>query len=216
MFPNNTPYTDLHEINLNKFLKAIKNLLGGHGGEYLKKKSNIPFDYEWTNIEVTSGVQSVNGQTGAVVLDADDVGALPDTYTAPVQSVNGQTGAVVLDADDVGALPDSYTPPTAIAFNLTAGESGITTFARGIYDPVSRTVRIYLSARSTSNITTAMALATIPEAYRPAETKTLLGCMVNNANLNAVYYGYANTDGTITQRLGNTIREVFLCGEYTI
>lgn len=40
-------------------------------------------------------VQSVNGQTGAVVLDASDVGALPDTYVAPVQSVNGQTGDVV-------------------------------------------------------------------------------------------------------------------------
>ena len=51
-----------------------------------------------------------------MVLDASDVGALPDSYTpppAPVQSVNGQTGAVVLDASDVGALPDSYTPPPA-------------------------------------------------------------------------------------------------------
>lgn len=69
-------------------------------------------------------VQSVNSKTGAVVLDASDVGAisqetdptvpswakqpnkptytasevgaLPDTYTAPVSSVNGQTGAVVI------------------------------------------------------------------------------------------------------------------------
>lgn len=70
-------------------------------------------------------VSSVNGQTGAVVLDSDDVGALPDTTVipsdtaeltntagfvdaagaaaaAPVQSVNGQTGAVVLGKSDVG------------------------------------------------------------------------------------------------------------------
>lgn len=70
-------------------------------------------------------VSSVNGQTGAVVLDAGDVGALPDTTTipsdtsdltntagfvdaagaaaaAPVQSVNSQTGAVVLGKSDVG------------------------------------------------------------------------------------------------------------------
>ena len=116
-FSNNFPYTDLHDINLNKFLKAIKNLLGGHGGEFLRKKSNIPFDYEWSNVGGPSGsVTSVNGQTGDVVLDAADVGALPDSYNpppAPVQSVNGQTGAVVLDAADVGALPDSYTPPPA-------------------------------------------------------------------------------------------------------
>lgn len=74
---------------------------------------------------VSSPVTSVNGQTGAVVLDADDVGALADDYTPPVTSVNGQTGAVViptggnvdsvngqtgtvvLDAADVGALPST-------------------------------------------------------------------------------------------------------------
>lgn len=74
---------------------------------------------------VSSPVTSVNGHTGAVVLDAADVGALPDDYTPPVTSVNGQTGAVViptggsvdsvnghtgavvLDAADVGALPNT-------------------------------------------------------------------------------------------------------------
>lgn len=60
-------------------------------------------------------VQSVNGQTGVVVLDASDVNAYPDNNpdgyvnaagaaaAAPVQSVNGNTGAVVLTASDVGA-----------------------------------------------------------------------------------------------------------------
>jgi hypothetical protein len=63
-------------------------------------------------------VQSVNTQTGDVVLGAADVGAYPDTNpdsyvdaagaagAAPVQSVNTQTGAVSLAAGDVGALPD--------------------------------------------------------------------------------------------------------------
>ena len=73
----------------------------------------------------SSPVTSVNGQTGTVVLDAGDVGALPDTTAipsdtsdltnnagfvdaagaaaaAPVQSVNSQTGAVVLGKSDVG------------------------------------------------------------------------------------------------------------------
>lgn len=35
---------------------------------------------------------------------ASDVGALPSSYTPPVTSVNTKTGAVVLDADDVGAM----------------------------------------------------------------------------------------------------------------
>lgn len=65
----------------------------------------------YTNAPAGGAVSSVNGQTGAVVLDADDVGALPDsttyvssfngntgavTYTAPVTSVNGSTGAVTV------------------------------------------------------------------------------------------------------------------------
>lgn len=77
------------------------------------------------DLAAASPVSSVNGQTGAVVLDASDVGALPDTTTipsdtadltntagfvdaagaaaaAPVQSVNSQTGAVVLGKSDVG------------------------------------------------------------------------------------------------------------------
>lgn len=70
-------------------------------------------------------VNSVNGKTGAVELDAEDVGARPDTWvptpeeigaqpagdyalkdeipSVPVQSVNGKTGAVQLAAADVGA-----------------------------------------------------------------------------------------------------------------
>lgn len=47
-------------------------------------------------------VDSVNGQTGEVILDAADVGALPDTYTAPVVSVAGKTGVVTLVKGDVG------------------------------------------------------------------------------------------------------------------
>ena len=51
-------------------------------------------------------VQSVNGKVGTVVLTADDVGALPNTYVPPappVTSVNTKTGEVVLSASDVGA-----------------------------------------------------------------------------------------------------------------
>lgn len=78
-------------------------------------------------------VQSVNGKTGAVVLDAADVGALPSSTVipsktsdltndsgfvnvsgaaaaAPVQSVNNKTGAVTLTAADVGA--GTYSKPS--------------------------------------------------------------------------------------------------------
>lgn len=87
---------------------------------------------DWIEIQIPPDiVQSVNGQSGNVVLDYADVGADPagsaaalvfgheaeidphPQYTteseaanaAPVQSVNGQAGDVVLDFNDVGADP---------------------------------------------------------------------------------------------------------------
>ena len=42
----------------------------------------------WTNAAAGGAVASVNGQTGAVVLDADDVGALPDTTVIPTVPIN--------------------------------------------------------------------------------------------------------------------------------
>lgn len=42
---------------------------------------------------------------------------------APVTSVNGATGEVVLDAEDVGALPDDYTPPAPTWASVTGKPS---------------------------------------------------------------------------------------------
>lgn len=70
----------------------------------------------------TAPVTSVNGKTGAVVLDAEDVGALPDTYTAPVTSVNGMTGDVIVSGGGGGAV-DSVNGKTG-AVVLTAADVG--------------------------------------------------------------------------------------------
>lgn len=81
-------------------------------------------------IQYWDAVTSVNSKTGAVTLNASDVGALADsttyvssfngssgavTYTAPVTSVNSKTGAVTLTATDVGALPDSTSIPSKLS-----------------------------------------------------------------------------------------------------
>jgi hypothetical protein len=94
------PYSSMQEINLDWILTKIKNILrfvpdDGAVGQILRRTAH---GAEWSNEQGGGGgaVSSVNGQTGAVVLTASDVGALPDTYAAPVDSVNGQTGAVVL------------------------------------------------------------------------------------------------------------------------
>ena len=70
---------------------------GGTTGQVLAKKTGTNYDVEWQTVSGGGAVNSVNGQTGTVVLGAADVGALPDTYTAPVTSVNTRTGAVTVD-----------------------------------------------------------------------------------------------------------------------
>jgi hypothetical protein len=99
---------------------------GGATGQILAKASNTDYDTEW----VTGGggaVDSVNGQTGVVVLGAADVGAYPDTNpdgfvdadgaasAAPIQSVTGDgVGGTAADVvltfptpAEIGAYPDN-------------------------------------------------------------------------------------------------------------
>lgn len=107
-------------------------------------------------------VQSVNGQTGDVTLDASDVGALPDdtpipektsdlqndsgyvnqtqaANAAPVQNVNGKTGNVSLEASDVGALPDDTTYVSS--FN---GQTGPVTYQAPVQSVNGQTGNVQL------------------------------------------------------------------------
>ncbi len=86
-------------------------------------------------------VTSVNNKTGAVQLNASDVGALPNTTviptktsqltndsgyltSAPVTSVNSKTGDVKLAAGDVGAVSKTGDTMTG---NLTVGSASLQT-----------------------------------------------------------------------------------------
>lgn len=68
-----------------------------------------------------SGVESVNGQTGVVVLEADDVGALPDSYTPPAPTWASVTGKPATFPPTVGT-----TGTTAAAGNHTHTYASIT------------------------------------------------------------------------------------------
>ena len=89
-----------------------------------------------------SGVDSVNGKTGDVVLNAADVGALPNTTTipsktsqltndsgyitvsgAPVKSVDGETGAVATNAVKTTQQSLSDVQKTQARINIGAGTS---------------------------------------------------------------------------------------------
>lgn len=76
------------------------------------------------SVNVTAPVTSVNSKTGAVVLSASDVGAVPTTRT-----VNGKalSSNITLSASDVGALPDTTEIPSKTS-DLT-NDSGFLTSA---------------------------------------------------------------------------------------
>ncbi|MGK0600065.1 hypothetical protein [Yokenella regensburgei] len=79
-----------------QLLTAIKSILGSGTADKAKSADKL------------STARKIAGHdfdgTADISISASDVGALPDTYTAPVTSVNTKTGAVVLAASDVGAV----------------------------------------------------------------------------------------------------------------
>lgn len=117
------PFPDMQQLNLDWILSRLKAIMkflppGGAVGQILRRTST---GAEWSDEgSLEQAVNSVNGQTGDVVLTASDVGALPSTYTPPVVSVNNKIGSVTLNAADVGALPSTYTPPV-VSVNSKVG-----------------------------------------------------------------------------------------------
>ena len=117
------PHTNFNLVNLDFIFDILNHLKGGTTGQYLKKQTDEDFNFEWASGGSGGAVDSVNGKMGTVVLNASDVGALPDTYTAPVTSVNGQTGAVSL------SIPSAATTaPENLGANAAVGTG--TTWAR--------------------------------------------------------------------------------------
>lgn len=135
------PVSDLNSTAQSRLMPT-----GGTTGQVLAKKSNSNYDLEWVNQSGGGGaVDSVNGQTGTVVLDAEDVGALPDTTVIPtktsdltndsgflssaVTSFNGNTGAVTYSAPVTsvnGQTGAVTTPNTTYTFSINANVITIT------------------------------------------------------------------------------------------
>ena len=126
-FENDVGYLTKHQSLANYALKS----------ELPKNVSDLTNDAKYITAS-GAPVQSVNGKTGTVVLNATDVQALPNTTViptttsqltnnsgyitsagAPVQSVNGKIGTVSLNANDVGALPSTTTIPVVNNAKLT-------------------------------------------------------------------------------------------------
>lgn len=121
-------------------------------------------------------VESVNGQTGAVTLNAADVSALPDTYTPPAASWGSITGkpstftpkAHTHDQGDVSGLVDALAGKADAVgdtdwqpVSLSNGWAGAPTVRR-----IGSQVYVSLGGLSSTGATST-AVGTIPAGYRP-------------------------------------------------
>lgn len=102
------------------------NSYAGQGGKVLAVKVT---EDGVEAIEIPAGggaVSSVNGQTGAVVLDAEDVGAAPTVHTHTLSQITDAGTAAAADAADFataaqGSLADSAVQPGDLASVATSG-----------------------------------------------------------------------------------------------
>lgn len=118
-------------------------------------------------------VTSVNGQTGVVVLDTDDVAeGVSNLYftnarasaAAPVQSVNGQTGAVDLSG--------SYAPLSHVGSGGTAHANVVAGGAAGFMTGTDKTKLDGIAVGAQANVPTDLSLGTVTNTTIPLNSST--------------------------------------------
>ena len=104
---------------------------GGSVGQVLTKTSS---GTAWQTVSGGGAVDSVNGQTGVVVLDANDVGALPDTTVIPTKTSDlTNDSGFITSADDVFWCTYGTTTSAEIETALTAGKIPMVKYQDYIY-----------------------------------------------------------------------------------
>lgn len=115
---------------------------GGTTGQVLTKTAT---GTAWQTVSGGGAVDSVNGQTGVVVLDASDVGALPDTTVIPsktsdltndsgyltsaVTTFNGQSGAVTYTAPVTSVNGQTGAVTVSVPVQSVNGQTGAVVIA---------------------------------------------------------------------------------------
>ncbi|MBR4039421.1 MAG: hypothetical protein IKJ11_04900 [Clostridia bacterium] len=150
----------------------------------------------WTDSRMTakklSGIRypvtSVNGKAGDVQLNAQDVGARPDTWTP--------------SAKDVGARPDTWTPSASDVGALPSGGTAADAGKLGGKDPAFYTP--YTNIADNSDFTKWVAQAGIggahgAQAYGGDRWKLTSGTITGEKNADGDGYSNITLNGTLTQ-----------------
>ena len=147
--------------------------------------------------------------------DSDEYAFIVGNGTAKTGPSNALTvdwsGNVVLAGGLTVARPTT-------SFSGTVG-TGLSGSCNGIYDALSKTVRINFQVRKSTDIATSDVLFTIPSAYRPSAAVSGSGVVeayVSSAYRTRAYEVTLNTSGEITQGYSNYARSIFGVFEYSL
>ena len=132
---------------------------------------------------------------------------------------NARSNALTVDWSGNVVLAGGLTvaSPTT-SFSGTVG-TGLTGSCNGIYDALSKTVRINFQVRKSTDIATSDVLFTIPSAYRPSAAVSGSGVVevyVSSAYRTRAYEVTLNTSGEIKQGYSSYARSVFGVFEYSL
>ena len=92
--------------------------------------------------------------------------------------------------------------------------NGITGGIRLWKDPNSKTVRAYGYFRRSTDITVNTDIFVVPDGYRPATEYALPCFLYTSGNAGVAFTASVYASGSVRQRLGATIREGIIVGEW--
>lgn len=118
-------------------------------------------------------VDSVNGKTGVVVLDAEDVGA--------VGSVNGKTGTVVLTPSDIGASPENAVDISSI-ISLTKGTNCDTVTLNSAYQ-MGSLIGVQITVKPDSSLASGSVMIVNIVGVNPVNPNVGLGFGLKDTNI---------------------------------
>lgn len=172
--------------------------------EYIDQHSTSPEQIEQAVADyleehpIEAPVQSVNGKTGAVVLTASDVGALPDSTTIPTR-----TSQLTNDSGFLSSVPAEYVTETELGTALApkANSADLATVATsGAYADLTGKPTIPTVPTNVSAFTNdAGYLTSVPSEYvTETEMQTALAGKADTADIPTAVSELTNDSGYIT------------------
>lgn len=165
-------------------------------------------------IEIHSSVDSVNGQTGAVVLDAEDVGALPDNTPIPSKTSDLTNDSGFATTSDVSTALADYTTTVDLT-TLLAAKQDTLTFDNAPTENSNNPVKsggIYAANQTLENNV---------DVLFETGVKNICPPYSGSYSANGITY-IGNSDGTVTvngtcsANIGTNIRVYLKAGQYKV